>query len=354
MVQLSLKLTIPGHRLANFRVVDIPFWRRLLYFLYESARTRFYQPAWHRGLDPVITSEPEGIRFEGFSSCSSVYFSLFVRAFEDYDFVQRGSTNVELTPVFVKSLRSPATFSVASGGFSRESEGQSLFLPRVPLPARWQSGFVQVRAELMQLQNYDERKHWTTRQARLSLSGDKRLRLVQPLLADVQGLTTVHSHQSSYWHFELPQVDLELLLTPEVSRGFSGEGEALRFAQSTATEHFQPEAGFNALTGKPFSRDFSPPLTSDLPRRFQAAVKLCNTGDIQLLNTEPVGKDFSCSAHIAGQRGTYTTTITVQNGYLLQGTCTCPWGLRHGLQRGPCKHMLALRFAQEKRNGVTP
>jgi len=36
-------------------------------------------------------------------------------------------------------------------------------------------------------------------------------------------------------------------------------------------------------------------------------------------------------------------------GYLQEGRCACSWINQHELRRGPCKHLLALRFAAEQR-----
>ena len=44
----------------------------LLSVLCEVVRTHFFQPQ-PPNLDPVITSSPEMLRFEGFSGCCGVY-----------------------------------------------------------------------------------------------------------------------------------------------------------------------------------------------------------------------------------------------------------------------------------------
>jgi uncharacterized Zn finger protein len=44
--------------------------------------------------------------------------------------------------------------------------------------------------------------------------------------------------------------------------------------------------------------------------------------------------------------GTYdVTAILDANGALLRGICSCPFFSRLGLERGPCKHLLALALA---------
>ncbi|MEZ0367772.1 MAG: hypothetical protein ACAI44_01660, partial [Candidatus Sericytochromatia bacterium] len=60
------------------------------------------------------------------------------------------------------------------------------------------------------------------------------------------------------------------------------------------------------------------------------------------------GKRLRASGFVKGVGALYTTALEVdETGYLAQGTCNCQWIGKHGLQRGPCKHMLALRFAAE-------
>ena len=70
--------------------------------LARVARTRFYVPpntlaAVLRAADPVVTSTPEGLRFESFSVCCGVYARLDVDAAAlDATHVAPGVTNVDV------------------------------------------------------------------------------------------------------------------------------------------------------------------------------------------------------------------------------------------------------------------
>ncbi|MEM0926379.1 MAG: SWIM zinc finger family protein, partial [Planctomycetota bacterium] len=69
---------------------------RLLSVLTSIIRTRFYQPLNPLILDPVVTSGGGTLRFEGFSSCCTVYarVDLDPEAF-DSELCGKGTTNVD-------------------------------------------------------------------------------------------------------------------------------------------------------------------------------------------------------------------------------------------------------------------
>jgi len=53
---------------------------------------------------------------------------------------------------------------------------------------------------------------------------------------------------------------------------------------------------------------------------------------------------------VRGDSGYYPVALRVDaQGYLQEGRCACPWISQHELRRGPCKHLLALRFVVEQR-----
>ena len=78
--------------------------------LARVARTRFYVPpntlaAVLRAADPVVTSTPEGLRFESFSVCCGVYARLDVDAAAlDATHVAPGVTNVDVNPPLRQAL----------------------------------------------------------------------------------------------------------------------------------------------------------------------------------------------------------------------------------------------------------
>ena len=81
-----------------------------LLMLARVARTRFYVPpntlaAVLRAADPVVTSTPEGLRFESFSVCCGVYARLDVDAAAlDATHVAPGVTNVDVNPPLRQAL----------------------------------------------------------------------------------------------------------------------------------------------------------------------------------------------------------------------------------------------------------
>jgi len=55
------------------------------------------------------------------------------------------------------------------------------------------------------------------------------------------------------------------------------------------------------------------------------------------------------SGWVRGDSGYYPVALRVDaQGYLQEGRCACPWISQHELRRGPCKHLLALRFVAEQ------
>ena len=81
-----------------------------LLMLARVARTRFYVPpntlaAVLRAADPVVTSTPEGLRFESFSVCCGVYARLDVDAAARWTpRVAPGVTNVDVNPPLRQAL----------------------------------------------------------------------------------------------------------------------------------------------------------------------------------------------------------------------------------------------------------
>src|SRR5438270_559164 len=76
-----------------------------LLVLMELVNSRFYLPLSPKMLDPVVTSNEEVLRFEGFSSCCGVYGRVDINA-EAFDAQQmaRGTTNVDFNGAMRTSL----------------------------------------------------------------------------------------------------------------------------------------------------------------------------------------------------------------------------------------------------------
>ena len=112
-------------------------------------------------------------------------------------------------------------------------------------------------------------------------------------------------------------------------------------------------ASMSAVPGK----EVAASLTGHLERRLRArGVAVTRTGQqkpdrtIAASSTEEGGLELE--GWVKGEHGQYHVTASVDHtGHLAQGACTCRWIQTHGLGRGPCKHLLALRHRAESEHG---
>jgi hypothetical protein len=194
------------------------------------------------------------------------------------------------------------------------------------------------------------------------LSGVDRLRI----LADVARYATelevyASSDGATAWRLETPDARFFLVLSPEPSRGFSGEGQVLealskgskmtarlrallRWQQaldpgSLASELDASESeiaaslgqlataglvGYDLAEAKYFHRElpFDPARVETRHPRLVAARELVRAEQVEIDADES-------SAWVRGKQGEYRM---------------CPWIARHGTSRGPCKHILAVQI----------
>jgi len=173
------------------------------------------------------------------------------------------------------------------------------------------------------------------------------------------------------WRLETPDARLFVVLSPESSRGFSGEGQALSAlaAGSTVTARVRallrwqsklspsalaaelqaPESdvaaalaelgasglvGYDLAEGAYFHRE----LPFDLSRITRLQPRLAKARE--LAGAGAVEMDAN-GAWVRGREADYR----VRRGADGQWHCSCPWVGRHGASRGPCKHILAARLA---------
>lgn len=248
-----------------------------LLVLARISRTRFYTPpntlaAVLRAADPVVTSTPEGLRFEAFSVCCGVYARLDVDA-HALDATHRaiGVTNVDVNPPLRQALAGlrasePLLLHVGADELRVTTFDADVIEERVELPRRWLKGFAETQvlsANMAQAQLLDAQQArvfvqglprssptksvmWATSVARglrlasrpskgsVCLAGPERLRVLEPLLRFATGLRShgdVVADQSlpaaSGWVLDLPGGRFTLALSPEKARGFSGEGAVL-------------------------------------------------------------------------------------------------------------------------------
>jgi hypothetical protein len=394
-----------------------------LLLLARVARTRFYVPpntlaAILRAADPVITATPDGLRFESFSVCCGVYARLDIDADAlDISHIAAGVTNVDVNPPLRQALaglrpNEPLRLKVGDDEFRVATLDEELIEESVPLPTRWLKGFAETQMlfagmslkhelsgiaasqfiQALPRSSTTKSTMWATdtgRSLRLAsrptagavcVAGPERLRVLEPLLrfaialraygpaADSDSLP-----MSSAWVLELPGARMTIGLSPEKSRGFSGEGsvlsslvagvepEAVRVVSTLLSfesridpvrlagqaglsgAEIQPilgalasfgQLGFDFDTDSYFHRPFPMRDESlgDLHPRFADAQKLVDDGR--------VSHETDGSYLVRSGDAEYRVALGVGAA---EDRCTCLWFTKYRGTRGPCKHALAAR-----------
>ncbi|WP_426512229.1 SWIM zinc finger family protein [Dactylosporangium sp. McL0621] len=237
----------------------------------DVARTRYHRPRDPASLDPVVTGSADRLRFESFSGCCGVYARLdILPPGLDGELLGHGTTNVDVNPPLREALAriaglDPLHLSVGPDALTAKTLDGTVVEKKVPLPARWLRGFAEVhvlsagfdlRAELpateaaaflRRLPGASDRSTlWAVPSGRtlrltsrpvpeaVCLAGAGRLAALRPLLRYSSSLriygpplTTGSPPVASAWELQTEALRLTLTLSPEVHRGFSGEGAAL-------------------------------------------------------------------------------------------------------------------------------
>ncbi len=392
----------------------------LLRGVVEVVRSRFYIPPQviSRILamaDPVVTCGDEVIRFEGFSACCGAYARAdFLPSALDGDRIERGTTNVDFGAPMRAALariRDGDDVGLAIGADSVELArvGEAVEERKVPLPIRWLAGFVEVQAYQARMSPRIELSAaeaarflrslprgsgtgtaWIVpsgRGLRLSqmkatgavrIGGVGRLRILEPILRHARSLR-IHADEPSgatAWELVLDEARFHLVLSPEVSRGFSGEGQVLdalarprwldALSRARAALRWEsridPDAiagragldradvlgalaamgsrglvGFDLAEGAYFHRElpFDLQQVEALHPRLRSARKLAEGGGVRFTRRDRADVE----AFVKGTEIEHRVRIVGD-----QATCTCPWQARHNGERGPCKHVLAVRI----------
>ncbi|HVA45331.1 MAG TPA: SWIM zinc finger family protein [Pirellulales bacterium] len=382
----------------------------------EVVRTHFFLP--RPGLlDPVVTCNDHVLRFEGFSACCGAY----VRAdFADESFDRpiagRGTTNVDFNNEMRRGLtrlRSSrdARISVGAEELSLHVDESRVVEKKVKLPLRWIKSFCETTAYLPRMQPKftvsgsdllrflrslarDAAKSapaWVVKSGsglRLSLREAKdgvrvmaaaRLRVLESVaqLADSAEIYASDETGVSAWDLRFPTGRLTLLLSPELYRGFSGEGQALESLAATewknsidqvraaltwnrdvdsnllAAKLKLPAAevdgalvvlgtrglvGYDLAAQKYFHRELPFDLSKieELQPRLTNARKLLAAGRVSLHCRE---SDDRSEVLVSGSDVEYLVRLAPD-----KDRCTCPWYAKHQGARGPCKHVLAARL----------
>jgi hypothetical protein len=143
----------------------------LLMAVAAVARSRYFQQASSRLLDPVLTSGDGQLRLESFSSCCGVYAraDLLPEALRDAR-ISPGTTNVDLNQDVRDALtrlddRDELRLRVSPAGLQVTTREADTFERKVALPARWIKGFGEAALAQVGMQPY----------ARIGASATRRL-----------------------------------------------------------------------------------------------------------------------------------------------------------------------------------
>ncbi len=389
--------------------------------LSDIVRTHFFLPIPQNALDPVLTSSDSMLRMEGFSACCGVYARIDMDhdSFEG-DIKSRGTTNVDFNDPMRAALRriraqDSVQFSVGKTEVALEVAETRVVEKKVKLPIRWVKGFSEVQAfqprlelryEIPAPQALKLLRSMPTVQPRSPLYvagrsravrlthrpqsgsvrflGAHRVRVLEPLLVNADSLRVWGDDDTgtSAWEVVTNGVRFLLLISPEVYRGFSGEGqilealaggkwkellssvraqvnwqneiEAEKIAEAVQADVADVEAalaalgsrglaGFDVNSGKYFHRElpFDYEQIDSLQPRLKAAYKLIDEGRVK--KDSVVGDE---TRFIVGGSGVDHFVRLRPDG----DRCTCPWYSKHPGERGPCKHILAAQIALDRQS----
>lgn len=378
--------------------------------LSQVVRTHFFLPR-PAILDPVFTSSDSILRAEGFSGCVGVYarVDLSTELF-DVECRGRGTTNVDFNEPMRRALlgvrrEQELHLSVGDHQVTVETSGTRMVEKKVKLPLRWVKSFSEVQAYQPRLQltfelKADEaliflrsfprvppkslsyvvssagglRLSQRPAQGAIPLGGIHRLAVLEPLLRGASGLRLWWdpASQVSAWEVHEPTGRFTLLLSPELYRGFSGEGQQLEAlgsgsraellrrvraklnwdsridvdrlatqlltAPSEVTHALavlgsQGLVGYDALERCYFHRElpFDLERVESLQPRLLSARKLLAAGKVTALGQG----EFA----VASEEVKHIVRITRDGS-----RCSCPWFSKHQGSRGPCKHVLAVQL----------
>jgi hypothetical protein len=394
----------------------------LLRCLVDVVSSRFYLPPAMLArvlalADPVVTGSGDLLRFEAFSACCSTYgrVDLLPEAI-DGTWYGRGTTNVDFNaPMRAALARVRDTdevgLAVGSDEVSLSRGGEAVVERKVALPVRWLKGFVEVQSyqarmiRKLEVSGFEAARFLrslpkgsattsgyvasSARGLRLSqvasngsirVGGVQRLHILDDLARHAKLLRIYADdlNQASAWELLLDEARFTLTLSPDVSRGFSGEGQVLtelaarRWEETLPRVHaslrwgtrIEPDAiaaacsfdretviaalgvlgarglvGFDLAEGAYFHRElpFDLEKVESLQPRLLEARKLIASGGVRIERSD------SATGHVeAAVRGTEVEHL-VRLGPA-GDRCTCPWFAKHRNERGPCKHILAVQI----------
>lgn len=384
----------------------------------DVAAARYYQRTLLSSLDPVVTGNGDRLRFESFSGCCGVYARLDVLS-EGLEGAEtgHGTTNVDVNNPLREALSriagdDPLHLRVGPEEMAVTTLDGPVVEKKVPLPDRWLRGFAEaqvasasfdLRAELPAaeavrfLRSLPRASGQASRGARwvvpagktlrpttrpvsgaVCLPGPERLATLQRVLRyatalRVYGPAADGVATASAWEVVLPGMRLTLTLSPDASRGFSGEGGVL---EALATDDASADAELISvlLAWEPRIEPAHLAEQSGLPvERVRAALTRLGTAgrvgydlaDAAYFHRElPYDADRAerhnprlVAARKLAQEGAVALdgdVAVVSSGdhrYQVREragalSCTCQWWADYRGRRGPCKHALAVRMVR--------
>ena len=208
------------------------------------------------------------------------------------------------------------------------------------------------------------------------VGGLERLRVLERMAPKARSLRVFADDTTgaSGWVLVFDDCRFHLVISPEVWRGFSGEGQALTaltedwessvnrvraqlgWQAAIALDELAERAGISAESatnvlaalgvrglggfdvdaGAWFHREL--PFDLDAIEKMQPRLKAAR----KLVEAEAV--------RFASDTEAWVTSGGIEHRVRLDGDdarCTCPWYAKHRGERGPCKHVLAVRLLQE-------
>ncbi|GAA2148571.1 SWIM zinc finger domain-containing protein [Kitasatospora kazusensis] len=382
----------------------------------DVAAARYYQPQLRASLDPVVTANGDRLRFESFSGCCGVYARLDVLADGlDGGEIGHGTTNVDVNNPLREALSrigaaDPLHLAVGPQTLEVTTLDGPVVEKKVPLPGRWLRGFAEtqvlaaafdLRAEvpaaeavrfLRSLPRGTGRSvQWAVPAGRtlrptsrpapgaVCLPGPERLAALQRVLRyalalRVYGPPAGQAATAAAWEVVLPGMRLTLTLSPDASRGFSGEGGVLdALASADAAADAELVAVLLAWEPRVDPAELAEQAGLTVQRVRAALTRLGTSGQIGYDTAEAAyfhrqlpydsGRAEAQNPRLRAARALVAAgavrpeegggaLVTVgdhvqrvrraADGAL---SCTCLWWAKYRGGRGPCKHALATDLA---------
>jgi hypothetical protein len=376
-------------------------------------------------LDPVVTSNTDRLRFESFSGCCGVHARTdILPAGLGNEPATSGTTNVDFNPDMRAALAgavataSPLLLRVGQDEVTVTTDTMHVTERKVKLPPRWLKGFGEVQAlnsTMRQVAELDRvqaarflsalprtarRPLWVTQanqaltmaaapsRGAACIADPQRLMELRPLLRFTRALRVYAPDADktslplpSAWELDLGTVRFTLTLSPDVFRGFSGEGallESLAADAASADEDligvllaWEPVVNARSLVaGSGLSAERVRVTLSRLAASGRLGYDLNAAGffhrELPFAVDETAhprlgGARALVAAHavtrtedgaVVGEAGT-GHRVTFGGAAGAEDQCTCPWWGKYRGTRGPCKHVLAARIVAARADAAS-